>query len=123
MKKFESKRQLKSRLYSRTTVTLLFLLILLLAKGVFAIYVKSRDSALMRDAAYVKLEEIKNRKKIISGEVTNLNIDQGIEREIREKFNVVKPGEKVVLIVDDEALPEIEPKKRFFSSLWHGLWD
>jgi cell division protein FtsB len=123
MKKFENKRQLKSRLYSRTAVTMLLLCVLLLCKGVFGLYVKSKESATARDAAQARLTELTNRKEVIAREIQNLSQSQGVDREVREKFNVVKPGEKVVLIMDDELPVEVPPKKGFFSSIWHGVWD
>ncbi len=122
MKKFEAKKQIKSRIYSKTTLIILLFIIILLIKGVFALYLRNRESVAVRDMAEVKLEDLESRRDTLNAEIEKLNRDEGIEEEIREKFNVVKPGEKVVIIVQEEVATTTPVKQGFFSSLWNKIW-
>ena len=46
-------------------------------------------------------------------DIKKLNTDEGIEETIREKFQVAKEGEKVVIIVDRENIESnIYPEKK-----------
>lgn len=119
MKKFESKKQIKGRVYSRSTLIVLLIIIILLIRGVFTLYMRYRESVTMRSDAQERLSELRERQGSLGSEIDKLQRDGGIEAEIRQKFNVVKPGEHVVIIVPEaEATTTIE-NKGFFENLWH----
>jgi cell division protein FtsB len=122
MKKFEAKKQIKSRIYSRTTLIILLFVIILLVKGVFTLYLRNKESVEVRDGAQARLRDLERRRESLSLEIEKLNKNEGIEEEIREKFNVAKPGEKVVIIVPEEEVATTAPKQGFFSNLWHKIW-
>lgn len=122
MKKFESKKQIKSKIYSKTTLIVLIFLIILLIKGVFTLYLRNKESIVVRDSAQVRLMELENRRNSLNSEIEKLNRDEGVEEEIREKFNVAKPGENVVLIVPEEIATTTPEKQGFFRGLWDKIW-
>ncbi len=122
MKKFEAKKQIKSKIYSKTTLIILIFIIILLIKGVFVLYLRNKESIEVRDGSEAKLLSLENRRNTLSAEIEKLNKDDGVEEEIREKFNVAKPGEKVVIIVPEEEATTTPEKKGFFSSLWQKIW-
>ncbi|MES2223327.1 MAG: septum formation initiator family protein [Patescibacteria group bacterium] len=122
MRKFESQKQIKSRIYSRTTLVILLFIIILLAKGVFTLYLRNQESVdALRDTNN-KVRDLKARQQMLSGEITKLNNNDGVEEEIREKFDVTKPGENVVIIVPDEVATTTEEKPSVFARFWHWLW-
>jgi len=53
----------------------------------------------------IKLEE---RRQNLSEQVEYLSHERGIEAEMRRNFDVAQPGEKVVIILEDEVV-EVEP--------------
>src|SRR3989344_1056487 len=122
MKIFQEKRQFRSRLYSRTVLFALIILIVFLGKGVFDIYGKERQSARMRAEAEGRLGELQAQRANLERETTKLQSVEGIEEKIRSKFNVAKPGENVVLIVDD-ATTTATSTPGFFASLWAKIWN
>lgn len=122
MKIFEDKKHTKARLYSRMTVVILILFVLLLAKSVFGLYVKNRESIAARNASETKLQALKDREASLKEEINRLENNEGMEWEIRDKFNVTKPGENVVIIVPDDEATSTPPQKGFFSRLFSGLW-
>lgn len=122
MRKFESQKQFKSRIYSRTTLIVLLVMIIFLSKGVFNIYIRNEESIAARDDSRLKVAELSERKKLLGDEIQKLNQDAGIEKEIREKFNVVKPGENVVLIIPDDDATSTPEQKSFIRSFWEKVW-
>ncbi|MES2408964.1 MAG: septum formation initiator family protein [Patescibacteria group bacterium] len=122
MRKFESQKQIKSRIYSRTTLIILLFIIILLAKGVFTLYLRNQESVEALRDTNDKVRDLKARQQMLSGEITKLNNNDGVEEEIREKFDVTKPGENVVIIVPDEVATTTEEKPSVFARFWHWLW-
>ncbi len=48
------------------------------------------------------LEGLQVRDKMLSAEIERLKTETGVEQEIREKYNLVKEGEEVIMVVDKE---------------------
>lgn len=122
MKHFQDKRQIRGRIYSKTTTVLLFILLLLLCKAVVSIYNKQVESRNLRDESLVRLSESKDRQNMIENEMKKLQTDEGIEEEIRTKFNVIKPSEHMAIIVLPAKPIDEAPKEGFFARLWHKIW-
>lgn len=76
------------------------------------IYGKERETNDKKNQAKQELEELKNREKIISENIAKFNTDEGIEDILREKFNVAKEGEKMVIIVQEEKKEVVEMNKK-----------
>ena len=49
------------------------------------------------------LEGLQARDKMLSAEIERLKTETGVEQEIREKFNLVKEGEEVIVVVDKDT--------------------
>ncbi|MDB5204892.1 MAG: protein of unknown function with transrane region [Candidatus Taylorbacteria bacterium] len=122
MRKFEAQKQIKSRVYSRGVLIALLIVIIFTAKGVFNIYLRNKESATARDETAMKLKDLNDRKDLLNTEISKLNQDDGVDQEIREKFNVIKPGENVVIIVPEEVATTTEEKPSALSKFWHWLW-
>ncbi len=83
---------------------LLFLAVLL-AQGAVGVYVKHRESEKRLQETAAALEAVEGRIAGLEEEIAYLETPQGMEREIRTKFSVARPGEKVVVVLDS---PEVE---------------
>lgn len=126
MREFEQKKKLRKVLYSRTTIFILFLIVLFLAQATWKVYKKekiTRDNLNQVADEYKKLE---TRERAIKSSVDFLQTDKGVESEIRSKFRAVKPGEQVAIIINDEVKKEVSPPppetfwmkvKKFFDIL------
>lgn len=121
MKMFQQKRQTMSRVYSRAVLLGLLIVILFIGKGVYDIYGRERQSAKLRAEAEGKMRELEAQKANLTREVEKLGSEAGVEEKIRSKFNVAKPGENVVLIVND-ATTTATSTPGFFESLWAKIW-
>lgn len=103
MKKFQEKQIIKSRLYSPITIIFLFIVLLFAVNGSKNIWLKYFESKENATQTYRKLEELEARKKGLEEQTERLKSEEGIEEEVREKFNVLRPGEKVLVIKEEES--------------------
>lgn len=87
---------------SKLSVSILFLVLVFFAWNVIGFLGKLWNTEENRRVAEEKVEELKERKENMSYEIDRLNTKEGIEENIREKFSVVKEGEKVIIIVDED---------------------
>ncbi len=98
---------------------LLSIILLFFAWGVMGVLVRMQTTRENRKIAEAKFAELQKKKEIFKYDVAKLGNQNGIEESIREKFPVVKEGEGLIIVVDDNAKIEEkdEEKKGFFSSL------
>jgi cell division protein FtsB len=118
---FQQKKQFNKVVYSKITFVILLILIFFLARSTYDIYKKYRMSA--DDYAAVKkdYDGLTVRKEMLTSEINKLNTDSGMEEEIRSKFDVAKPGETVVVVIDSTSSTSTDQnnsKGGFWSNLF-----
>jgi cell division protein FtsB len=79
------------------------ILVVFIARQVYDIYLKQNLSKDNLASVLNENIELQNREKMLSSEIERLKTKDGIEEEIRNKFNVVRPGESVVVIVENTS--------------------
>jgi len=87
----------------RIIAIVLLLVVLLLAKSVWGVWQKNATARAARQEAETELTALKERHQALEMRVTRLETPQGEEEEMRRNFPVVKAGEKLIVIVDEEA--------------------
>jgi cell division protein FtsB len=102
MREFQEKKRFKKLLYSKTTVAILGIFIIFFANATWGVYKKERESSANAVNAKKELEHLTDRKILLNKETKRLSTEQGIEEEIRAKYSVSKPGESVIIIVNDK---------------------
>lgn len=102
MTEFNKKRPYRKFIYSPITLFLLFIVLIIILKAAWGVYQKERISAEYLAREQNVLEELADRQAALAQSVDYLKTDKGIEAEIRSKFRVVKEGEMVAVIVDNE---------------------
>lgn len=121
MREFQDKQKMRRRLYSKTSIFILLIVFIFVARGVAGIYAKEHNSRMEVERLEKKKAEIETRLATVSKSADRLGTDSGIEYEIRNKFDVVKEGEGVIVVVDKEIpLPE-EEKKGFLEKFWGSV--
>jgi len=121
MKEFQNSNEPKSKMYSIYVLFGLFIAILLVANGLASIYSKQKSSSEEMKLAQTKKVDLQERYTDLSAKVRDLKTDAGLEREIRSKFDVVKPGETMILVVD-KPVPESAPEETsVIKKLWNGV--
>jgi len=115
---FQQKRQFNKIIYSKLSFVVLFILIIFLIRPTYYIYKKSRLSFDNYTVVKKDYENLKTRKDMLESEIDRLKTDSGMEEEIRGKFNVSKPGETVVVIINNSTSTDAnDQNKSFWSSL------
>jgi cell division protein FtsB len=88
-------------LHSPLMLLFLFCVIVLFSYNTIGLYARERETNKNKEAELNKIDELEKRKEFLSGNLKKLDTPEGTEEAIRDKFEVVKPGEKMVVIVDD----------------------
>lgn len=103
---FHEKRKIKAILFSKITLLLLLVPIAFLGMSVFGLYEKEREVSKRRVENEQELERLHERARALKANVHALTSERGIEGEIRDRYDVAKEGETVVVIIEEE---ESEP--------------
>lgn len=124
MKDFKRKKLVKNVLFSYTTLLVLALFIVLMGKSVFERFTVEREMSIRRADAERELKELKQRAAALESQVEYLEDDRGMEAEIRSRFDVVKEGEQVVVILDDEKKEDATETKPEIveDEPWYKFW-
>ena len=99
MREFQEKRYWRRVVYSWPILILLIILAVLLVGPTVRLYRKNRLAVNEHRLLLEEGERLRERRAQLAAEVEKLNTARGLEEEIREKFNVVKPGERVINLV------------------------
>lgn len=119
MKEFQERTKIKRKKRSKILLLFMFLIFVFLTRGAFSAYSKERDSRIEVERVQKEKDALDKRYTVISEQSDALKSDIGIETEIRNKFDVVKEGEGVIVIVDKD-IPIIEEDKR---GVLKRFWD
>jgi cell division protein FtsB len=105
---------------------LLFLLFVFVffAYNLFFLIVKERNTRKSKDMVQDKLSAMQKREDFLIDEIRHIKTEKGTEELIREKYRVVRPGEKMLVIVNKEEevtdLDENPDRLSFFG--WIKGW-
>lgn len=81
----------------------LFFLLLVLgffARSAYASFVKKRHADQERLKYEERVNELLLKKQALQERIENLNTERGVEEELRKRFNIVKPGETLIRIIE-----------------------
>lgn len=103
MHPFQERRKLRKILYAKTTLAVLVLVLVLVARGAWGVHEKALIARAERAEALASLQDLSVRSQELQESLERLKSDQGVEEELRQKFAVAKSGEEVVVVVDETA--------------------
>ncbi len=84
---------------------ILALLVILGGLSVVRAFAKEREAAKLRNQYRKELSDMESRETELNRQIENLSTDRGLEEEIRERYRVAKPGEELVVVVDNGTVP------------------
>ncbi len=111
------KSKFNSFWYSPLILLILLCILLFSCYKIFGLLKRERDTAQKKELVLDEISNLNQREKELSKNIGDLETDQGTEKTIREKYQVVKPGEKMVIIVDDN-----NTNTGTENIQKHGLW-
>lgn len=112
MEEYKEKRKIRKIIYSNWSFVFLFVILTILVFFTAKVYVKSRNADLRNREIKESLAASEGRQSELDSEIKRLQSESGAEEEIRKKFNVGKPGEKILMIVDKEAKDDTMKQKK-----------
>ncbi len=99
---FQQKRKARSIAYNKITIVILIMLVLVGARSTWLVYQKKVSSEEMKNESLKNVENLRLRDEELKQKIDRLKTKEGIEEEIRLKYNVVKEEENMVVVVEDE---------------------
>lgn len=87
--------------HSPLALIVLFCILILFIYNVIGLLEKQRETAKKKNLILANIETLRQREDILNKDIEKLKTEEGVEEMIREKYQVVKEGEKMVVIVDE----------------------
>lgn len=100
-------------------IVVLFVVSCVAVYSVFQMYGKYRRAAQVRNRARDEYHELENKRTVLEESTERLNTERGQEEELRTRYQAVRPGEQLIVIVDPMTSPGISPQKVFW---WDRVW-
>lgn len=109
MANFQQRRDPLRLMWRRLAAVLLLLVVAIAVRGAWGVYEKSKESRILMVESQAKYDELSQREQELRADIAALRSEQGIEGELRERYDLAKEGEGVVVILDQ---PESPPAPR-----------
>jgi len=119
---FTDRQKIRRFCYSKFTIAILAFFVIMLIPGVYGIYTKVSESSKARKSAERELVNLEAREKMLLDKVERGNSERGQEEQIREKFNVAKEGESVIVLVE-KPIPASTTvnEANVFRAVWNKI--
>ena len=108
----------KSWFYSPWIACLLILFVVWGIVSVTRAYMKQREAVSLRDESQKELGGLEQKQQELTTKIDDLSTSQGMEAEVRQRYRVVKPGEQLVIVVDNKDGAAAQAQK---PSFWQKL--
>lgn len=122
MREFQERKKAHRLLYSKKVLFLLLLILGFLIFSTAKVFLKSRNVLSKSEETRKELAELERTKAELEEDVGQLKKESGIEEEIRKKFDVQKPGEKVAVIIDKSQENGKMDSGQESSNLFQKFW-
>jgi len=126
MQEFQEKRKLRKIIFSRKVLVLLAFVLTFLIFSTAKVYIKSRNAVSKNEEIKKEVADLEQRKSDLQKEISRLQSESGAEEEVRKKFNVQKPGENALVIVEknneNDKINQGE-SSGFFTKIWQWIKD
>lgn len=119
MREYQQKHMIRTIIYSRVTLVVLFLLIVLLLRSIMELNDKRIDAAKVRDESIKERTELEKKVNTAQREVETISTERGFEAYVRTTYPVVKNGEGVIVIYDDNKVPVSDVREKV--NVWERL--
>lgn len=103
----------------RVLLVVLALLVVVGISSVWNTYKKERASAMLKEQAQAELADLQERNAQLEARVASLNTEHGKEATLRQQYQVGKPGEEIIVIVDPKNTTTIVATTSGFRTWMH----
>lgn len=128
MREYQQKHMIRTLLYSRVTMVVLFLLIILLLRSIMELNNKRADVAKLRNDSEKERSLLSEKVSAARAQTESISTKRGFEEYVRTTYPVVKEGEGVIVIYDDEKSPVSEVRNKItiwehLNIMWNSFFD
>jgi len=112
--------------HSPIALIVLFLIVILFGYNLISLIKKEKETEDKKNLVIDQINDLQKRENLFTEEISNLDTEEGKERIIREKYQVAKDGEKVLVIVDEEeknTQPEEVKKSNGVFDWFKGIFE
>ena len=103
MREFQERRKTRNIIFSWPIIGFLVVFNIVVGVRLVGIYTESLSASKEEETANHELQALENKKIKLETEVKRLSADQGIEEELRKRFGMAKPGEEMLIIINNNA--------------------
>lgn len=121
MREFQERRLLRKIIFSRFALFFLATILVFLSYASAKVYLRSRKAVEVNKTANQEMAALENKKIEMEALINRLKTESGAEEEIRNKFMLKKPGENMVVIVDEEPKIGDKPGEDASSGLFFKI--
>lgn len=123
MRELEQRQRRKRRLYSWPVLVLFLFVTFMFVRGTYGVFKKKFESQHDLQALEAQKQSLDAEQSELSNNIASLQTESGIEKEVKEKYNVAKPGEHVVILVDPEptSTPEAATSTPWYRRFWNAI--
>ena len=118
MKEFHERRRIRAFFHSRYAILALIVVALIITRGVWGVYGKYELSRSLAEKAQADYDGLKAREESLNRMNASLMTEAGKERELRDRFGMVREGEELIVLVEESRrapVPVPEQKKSFWQ--------
>lgn len=124
MHEFQERKKWRKIIYSKWAIFGLLIILSFLSYSTINLYLKSRNAVSKSLELENELKELEKRRQDLESEITRLGTPSGEEEEIRKKFNVAKPEEETLVILEkkeENGKINQENNAGFFGKVWNFM--
>ncbi|MEA3399369.1 MAG: septum formation initiator family protein [Patescibacteria group bacterium] len=114
----EFKKKENSFWYSPLMLVIFFLITVFLGYNIIDLIKKEKETNQKKNVILDESNALKEREEKLINDIAELQTEQGAEKAIREKYQVVKEGEGLIMIIDTEEEDEESTKKEHGFLNW-----
>jgi cell division protein FtsB len=122
MSNFYRKRKIQQLVYSRGAIVLLLIPVGFIGYAAMNAYSKSEESGLRREAVEQELGAVEERQRALVADIELLDSDRGKEEALRERYQVGREGEQIIVLIDDEENTETLAPESVSPGFWERIF-
>ncbi len=122
MKEYQQKHVVRTLVYSRVTIVILFLLIVLLLRSIMELNNKRADVSILRNESIQEREILEKKVEKAKKESDSIATQRGFEAYVRTTYPVVKEGEGVIVVYDDNKNSVSTVREKMTLREKAGIW-
>lgn len=101
LREFQEKKMVRKFIFSMPVFVIVAVFSLWMVYGIVSAIITLREFSQKNKEIEKKLSEVQKSKNALEKKASLLETDYGIDLEAREKFNLKKPGEEIILFVEE----------------------